>query len=184
MGIVPTDDLISLLSQDHEAITERFSELGQADPVLRGQLFWELMDQLVRHEVAEEVVVYPALRHEPGGDVIAQARLQEESEAEGMLARLEKLDPTTEEFRGAIKDLESVVLDHAQKEEAEVFPLLAANEESGYLALLGQKFKGEKLAAPNHPHPHAPDAPLAQKLVGPVAAFIDRIRDASRQKSG
>ena len=49
--------------------------------------------------------------------------------------------------------------------------------------LLGQKFKGEKLAAPNHPHPHAPDSALAQKLVGPVAAFIDRMRDASRQRS-
>jgi hemerythrin superfamily protein len=183
MGIVPTDDLISLLAQDHEAITERFSELGHAAPEVRGQLFWELMDQLVRHEVAEEVVVYPALRQEPGGDAVAEARLAEEAAAEKLLARLEKLDPTTEEFRGAIRDLESAVLDHARHEEAEVFPLLAANEESGYLALLGQKFKGEKLAAPNHPHPHAPDSPLAQKLVGPVAAFIDRIRDASRLRS-
>ena len=183
MGIVPTDDLISLLTQDHEAIKERLSELGLADPGLRGQLFWELTDQLVRHEVGEEVVVYPALRDEPGGDAIAEARLREESEAEELLARLEKLDPTTEEFLGAIRDLESAVLDHAEKEEAEVFPLLAANEESGYLALLGQKFKGEKLAAPSHPHPHAPDSALGQKFVGPVAAFIDRIRDASRQRS-
>lgn len=180
MGIVPTDDLVSLLAQDHEAIRERFFELGHADPDVRGQLFWELRDQLVRHEVAEEVVVYPALRQEPGGAAIAEARRREESQAEKVLARLEKLDPLTEEFRGAIRDLELAVQDHTQKEEAEVFPLLAANEESGYLALLGQKFRGEKLAAPNHPHPHAPDSALAQKLVGPVAAFIDRIRDASR----
>jgi len=184
MGIVPTDDVISLLAQDHEAIKERLSELGLADPGLRGQLFWELTDQLVRHEVGEEVVVYPALRDEPGGDAIAEARLREESEAEELLARLEKLDPTTEEFLGAIRDLESAVLDHARKEEAEVFPLLAANEERGYLALLGQKFKGEKLAAPTHPHPHIPGSPLTQKLVGPMTAFIDRIRDSSRQKSG
>jgi hemerythrin superfamily protein len=183
MGIVPTDDVISLLAQDHEAIGERFSELGHAGPDVRGQLFWELMDQLVRHEVAEEVVVYPALRQEPGGAVIAEARTREESEAEQLLARLEKLDPTTEEFRGAIRDLASAVLDHARREEAEVFPLLAANEESGYLALLGQKFKGEKLAAPNHPHPHVPDSRLAQKLVGPVAAFVDRMRDASPTRS-
>jgi iron-sulfur cluster repair protein YtfE (RIC family) len=183
MGIVPTDDLISLLTQDHEAIKERFAELGHADPEVRERLFWELTDQLVRHEVAEEVVVYPALRHEPGGEAIAEARVHEESDAEQLLARMEKLDPTTEEFRGAISDLEASVVAHAQKEEAEVFPLLEANEESGYLALLGQKFKGEKLAAPTHPHPHAPDSPLAQKLVGPVAAFIDRIRDASRQES-
>jgi hemerythrin superfamily protein len=184
MGVVPTDDVISLLTQDHEAIKERLSELGHADPDVRGQLFWELTDQLVRHEVGEEVVVYPALRQEPGGAAIAEARLGEESAAERLLAHLERLDPTTEEFLGAIGDLESAVLDHAQREEAEVFPLLAANAERGYLALLGQKFKGEKLAAPTHPHPHVPDSPLIHTVVGPVTALIDRIRDASRQESG
>jgi len=184
MGIVPTDDVISLLTQDHEAIKERLFELEHADPGMRAQLFWELTEQLVRHEVGEEVVVYPALRHEPGGEAIAEARQGEESETEQLLARLEKLDPTTEEFLGAVRDLEAAVLAHAQKEEAEVFPLLVAHEESGYLALLGQKFKGEKLAAPTHPHPHVPDSALAQKLVGPVTAFIDRIRDGSRQESG
>jgi hemerythrin superfamily protein len=183
MGIIPTDDVISLLAQDHEAIKERFLELGGADPDLRCRLFWELMDQLVRHEVAEEVVVYPALRQEPGGDAVADARLAEEAQAERLLARMEKLDPTTEEFAGAVHDLETAVLAHAEREEAAVFPLLSANEESGYLALLGQKFKGEKLAAPNHPHPHSPHSPLAHKVVGPVAAFIDRVRDASREKT-
>jgi hypothetical protein len=171
MGVVPTDDLISLLAQDHEAIGERLRELGHADPEVRGQLFWELMDQLVRHEVAEAVVVYPALRQEPGGAAIAEARRREESDAERLLARLEALDPATEQFRGAITDLESAVLHHAHREEAEVFPLLAAHEESGYLALLGQKFKGEKLAAPNHPHRHTPDS----------APAIDRMQDAARE---
>jgi hemerythrin superfamily protein len=183
MGIVPTDDIISLLAQDHEAIKERFSELGSAQAPVRGQLFWELMEQLVRHEAAEEVVVYPALREEPGGDDVADARLAEEAAAEKLLARMEKLDPTTEEFLGAVRDLETAVLAHAQNEEDDVFPLLSGNEEGGYLALLGQKFRGEKLAAPTHPHPHSPRSPLAQKLVGPVTAFIDRVRDASREKS-
>jgi hemerythrin superfamily protein len=182
VGIVPTDDLISLLAQDHEAIEERFLELGHAGPDVRGQLFWELMDQLVRHEVAEGVVVYPALRQGPGGAAIAEARRREESEAERVLARLEELDPLSEEFLGAVRDLQSAVHDHAQKEEAEVFPLLTANEERGYLALLGQKFKGEKLAAPTHPHPHAPDSPLVQPLAG-VAASIDRIRVAPHPRS-
>src|ERR1700722_9934737 len=137
MGIVPTDDLISLLAQDHEAITERFAELGHADPDVRGQLFWELMDQLVRHEVAEGGGVYPALRQEPGGAVIAEARRREESEAERVLARLEDLDPLTEEFLGAVRELESAVHEHAQKEEAEVFPLLTAHEELVCRVLLG-----------------------------------------------
>jgi hypothetical protein len=186
MGIVPTDDLLSLLAQDHEAIKERFFELGHADPDVRGQLFWELMDQLIRHEVAEGVVVYPALRQEPGGAVIAEARRREESEAERVLARLEDLDPLTEEFLGAVRELESAVHEHAQKEEAEVFPLLTAHEERGYLALLGQKFRGEKRAAPTHPHAHTPDSALDSALVQPlagVAALIERIRVAPHPRT-
>jgi hemerythrin superfamily protein len=184
MGIMPTDDIISLLRQDHEAVQERFSEFRAAPPDARLQLFWELTEQLVRHEVAEEVVVYPAVREEPGGPGIADARVAEEAESERLLAHLERVDPMSEEFLGALRDLESAVVAHAQKEEAEVFPLLAANQATDFLSLLGQKFKSEKLAAPSRPHPHVPNSPVAQRLVGPVAAFIDRIRDASRETSG
>ena len=42
-------------------------------------------------------------------------------------------------------------------------------------------FKGEKLGAPNHPHPHMPDSALGNRVLGLVAAFIDRIRDSSRE---
>jgi iron-sulfur cluster repair protein YtfE (RIC family) len=183
MTIAPTDDVISLLTQDHEAIKQRLKQFDGALPEHRAELFWKLMDQLVRHEVAEEVVVYPVLRHEPGGDTIAKDRMAEEAEAERLLARMEKLDPTTEEFMGAIIDLRTAVLDHAQKEESEAFPILLANEEMDFLIQLGQKYKGEKLAAPNHPHPHTPNTPLGNKLLGPVAAFIDRIRDEARAQS-
>ena len=72
------------------------------------------------------------------------------------------------------------MLDHAHMEETEVFPLLLANEETGRLLYLGQKFKGPKAAAPNHPHPHLPSGSTSQRIIGPIAAFFDRMRDASR----
>jgi hypothetical protein len=96
---------------------------------------------------------------------------------------METLDPTSAEFLGAVTDLRSAVLAHAAKEEAEVFPLLLANEDPDSLARLGQKFKGEKLAAPSHPHPHTPNSALGHKVVGPIAAFIDHIRDGAREHS-
>jgi hemerythrin superfamily protein len=176
----PTDDVVSLLTQDHEAVKRRLLEFDGATTEVRAELFWKLTDHLVRHEVAEEVVVYPALRKVPGGERVADARLAEEAEAEQMLARMEKLDPTSEEFMGAIKKLRGAVLEHATKEESEAFPLLLANEASPELIRLGQKYKSAKLAAPNHPHPHAPDSRLGQKLLGPIAAFFDRVRDSAR----
>ena len=120
------------------------------------ELFWKLTDQLVRHEVAEEVVVYPAVKELPGGTRLAEARTAEESQAEKLLATIEDLDPTSQDFIGALGELRAAVLEHAQKEEAEVFPLLLAHEPNERLLYLGQKFKGAKLAAPNHPHPHIP----------------------------
>jgi iron-sulfur cluster repair protein YtfE (RIC family) len=183
MGILPTDDIVTLLAQDHEAVSQRLSELDAAPAEARAELFWELVNQLVRHEVAEESVVYPALRKGPGGDAVADARQAEEAAAERLLAHMETLDPTSAEFLGAVEDLRSAVLEHAAKEEAEVFPLLLANEDPDSLARLGQKFKGEKLAAPSHPHPHTPNSALGHKVVGPIAAFIDHIRDGAREHS-
>jgi hypothetical protein len=92
---------------------------------------------------------------------------------------MEKLDPTTEEFMGAVRDLRSAVMHHAALEETCVFPLLLAHEEDGYLALLGQKFRGEQLGAPTHPHPRLPNSAWGNRVFGPVASFIDRQRDSA-----
>jgi hypothetical protein len=183
MEIPPTDDVVALVTRDHEAVKQCLIALDGASPGSRSELFWKLMEQLVRHEVAEQEVMYPVLRKEPGGEAITKARLAEEATAERILANIEGLDATTEEFMGAIRDLRGAVLEHAQKEEAEAIPLLLANEDSGTLQYLGQKYKSAKLAAPSHPHPHAPSTSPGNKIVGPVVAFIDRMRDSARAHS-
>ena len=123
--------------------------------------------------------MYPAVKELPGGADLAKARKGEESEAEKLLATMEDLDPTSQHFIGALADLRAAVLAHAQKEESEVFPLLSAHEPNERLLDLGQKFKGAKLAAPNHPHPHMPSGSTSQRVIGPIAAFFDRTRDAA-----
>jgi len=67
------------------AIEERLIELENADSNDRAMPFGELTPELSRHEVAEEMVEYPAIRTERGGDVIADARRAEEREAEVLL---------------------------------------------------------------------------------------------------
>lgn len=179
----PSDDLVSVITQDHNAVRQRLSEFDSASPGSREELFWKLTDQLVRHEVAEQVVVYPALRELPGGGEVADVRIAEEEKAEKLLASMEHLDPTGEEFARAIEELSEAVLEHALKEEAEVLPLFLAHEESGRLQYLAQKFKGAKLGAPSHPHPHLPSSPAAHKVLGPIAAFFERARAAAREST-
>lgn len=183
MPLAPRDDIVSLLTQDHEAVRQRLSEICDAPAEAREELFWKLTDQLVRHEVGEEMVVYPALRGLPGGKDVAAARQAEEAEAEKHLASMEDLEPSSDDFVSALRQLRESVLQHAQREEADAFPLLLAHEEQGRLIHLGQKFKGAKLAAPNHPHPHVPTNSKVQKVLGPIAAFFDRMRDEARSSA-
>ena len=73
------DDVVRLLEEDHQLVQSRFESLSAAPADGRAELFWKLTNDLVRHEVAEEVVVYPAIRDVPGGDAIADARIAEQS---------------------------------------------------------------------------------------------------------
>src|SRR6185437_6140227 len=100
----PSDDLVSVITQDHNAVRQRLSEFDSASPGSREELFWKLTDQLVRHEVAEQVVVYPALRELPGGGEVADLRIAEEENAEKLLASMEHLDPTGDEFARVIEE--------------------------------------------------------------------------------
>jgi hypothetical protein len=178
MGVAPADEIVFVITQDHTAIRQRLAEFDTASPETRAELFWKLTDQLVRHEVGEQVVVYPALKDLPGGSEVAEARLAEEAEAEKLLAAMEDMDPAGEEFFAALTTLRDSVLQHAEREEAEVLPLFLSHEDSDRLVYLAQKFKAAKLGAPTRPHPHLPSSPMAHKVLDPIAAFFERARVA------
>lgn len=175
----PVDDILDLLEEDHHLVEKRLEELSAAGPETRGELFWKLTNDLVRHEVAEEVVFYPALRQLPGGDAIADPRIGEQSEAEKQLAKMEKLDAQAPEFLRELASLKAAVLDHAKAEEETAFMMLRGAVPVDQRAELGQRYLKAKAVAPTHPHPHAPDSPPGNVVLGPVAALLDRVRDAA-----
>lgn len=174
--VAPADDVTSLITQDHAAIEQRFAVFDTAVPETHGELLIKLRDQLVRHEYAEQVVVYPELRGLEGGRKVAEARMEEESVAEKILAELTSLEPGSLEFLSALSGLRASVLAHAQNEEIEVLPLLI-NLDGDRLLYLAQKYKSAKLGAPTHPHPHAPKSSRARKILSPFTSFLDRMRD-------
>jgi hypothetical protein len=97
-----------------------------------------------------------------------------------MLASMEKLDPASEEFAQKLSQLRDDVLEHAQAEEQNIFPLLRALEHEEERAELGARYEKAKASAPTHPHPNAPDTPPGNTILGPIAAFADKVRDAAR----
>jgi hemerythrin superfamily protein len=145
----------------------------------RESYFCGLVHLLVAHEIAEEQVVYPVVRSDvPNGEAISTARIEEQSEAEKKLAQMEKLDAATPEFATQFAELKAAVLEHAQAEEREVFPLLRQVEDEKKRTQMGARYEKAKASAPSHPHPHAPDTPPGNKMLGPVAALLDKARDA------
>lgn len=178
----PTDDVLNLLIEDHREAERQLEQFADADRAQRRDMFAPLTAALVKHEVAEEVAVYPVVIDEvPGGGAVADARIAEQSEAERLLSEMEKMDPTSEEFAASFTELKISVLEHARAEEAEVFPLLREHLSAERRMEIGERYAKVKASAPTHPHPNAPDNAPANKLGLPVLALADRIRDAARR---
>jgi len=180
MTTMSTVDVVELLLADHRKAKSLLGRFESVAPTERSVYFCEVVTELVRHEVAEEHVVYPIIRHAPGGGQEADTRIAEESKTEKLLADMEKLDVSSSEFATRFITLRQAVLNHASSEEASTFPRLKEMEDLDSRVALGGRYEYAKSAAPSHPHPHAPDTPPGNLILGHVAALFDKARDAIR----
>ena len=181
MTQVHQTDLVNALIEDHIAVKGLFGRFDSLPTSEWEDAFCDLRVNLVQHEVAEEEIVYPAFRRAmPDGGDIADARIAEQSMAEETLAQMEDMGVLADGFKALLEQLRDDVLAHAEKEEAQVFPVLRTSLDPKELHKLGELYERAKSAAPTHPHPHAPDTPPGNLLLGPVAALVDRVRDTMR----
>jgi iron-sulfur cluster repair protein YtfE (RIC family) len=177
------DQIIAELRQDHEEVRGLLSLIDSATSEEKKQLFQRLVGELIRHEVAEEEILRPVSKRD-AGEQVADARTKEESEAEKLLSELEKLDPSSSEFREKFAKLRTAVERHAAAEETEEFPKVEEAESPERLEQMGKAYLAAKAMAPTHPHPNTPNSAMANVLVGPFAAVVDRARDAMRKAVG
>ncbi len=172
-------DLISELLRDHERVAALFVRLDEVTPTEAGEVFWELTNELKRHETTEEEVVYPEVRRlVPNGERLANARLKEQAKAEELLGQMEKAGPGDKRFPALLVRLRKAVLQHAEKEENLIFGPLARALDADRRAWFGRRYVDAKAAAPSHPHPNQPNTPLAAAALRPVTAAADMARDA------
>jgi hemerythrin superfamily protein len=172
-------DIITELLHDHEQVKQLFSRLERATASQTSDLFCELTTELVRHEVAEEEVIYPEARLRiPNGKRLCSARIREQAEAEKLLDRMEKAGPERKHFAERLARLRKAVLKHAENEERLIFEPFSQALDMRERTRLGDLYNQAKAAAPTHPHPHVPNTPPGNIMMGPVAALVDRARDA------
>jgi hemerythrin superfamily protein len=174
-------DAVDFLQEQHDQVRELFSTIEAKSGKQRQEAFDAVVRLLAVHETAEEMVVYPALRVvAPDGKAIAEARMAEEDEAKKMLADLESLGPDAEEFPARFAELREAVLEHAEREEAQVFPALREHQSDKSLEGMVVALTAAEAVAPTHPHRLAPESATGNLVVGPFVAIADRVRDAVR----
>lgn len=174
-------DVIAELTTDHEEVEELFAnieELPSGSPE-RKQYAEQAIMELVRHSVAEESYLYPAVRKQlPNGDAIADKELEDHAAAERTMKELEACEADDPRFDGLMTRLMAEIREHVADEEGNLFPQLRTACTPEMLAELGDKVRQAKKTAPTRPHPAAPDRPPANKLLAPGVGMVDRLRDA------
>jgi hemerythrin superfamily protein len=170
-------DVIEFLLNQHQQVRGLLDDVLAAEGPERQRYFDTVREMLARHETAEEMIVRPLTRKAPGGEDVAEGRMHEENEAKEVLADLEKMDVTSAEFTAKFSEFRQSVLDHAQAEETQEFPLLRQNADPDALVQARDRVKRAEAMAPTHPHPSAKTT-AANYVAGPFAAMLDRARDA------
>lgn len=97
-----------------------------------------------------------------------------------ILADLDGTSPTDHGFSENFEKLMGEVRHHVEDEENELFPKLRSALGEARLMEMASELNEAKKRAPTRPHPHAPDTPPGNVAAGPIAAVMDKARDAVR----
>ena len=151
--------------------------VGESNRARRKDLVDQVTIELVRHSVAEEAMVYPAVKDRVSAAEAERAK-QEHAEAEQTMKRLESLQPDDPTFDDELATLMTEIREHVAEEEGQMFPHMREVFTQDELVQLGVQVELVKKMAPTRPHPTAPDGPPGDLILGPIVGLFDRLRDA------
>jgi hemerythrin-like domain-containing protein len=176
-------DVIEVLEHDHREVEQMFAELESLRGAFtdeakarRKELTDQVTIELVRHSVAEEVLVYPKVEDRVSAEEAEHAR-EEHAEAEETLKRLEKLDADDPSFDDELSTLMGEIRHHIDDEEGEMFAHMRQVIDADELRRLGGQVEAFKKVAPTRPHPNVPNEAGPRLAAGPAASLFDRMRD-------
>jgi hemerythrin superfamily protein len=177
-------DVVALLVRQHGDIRNLFDEVEQSRGEERRDAFRRLVRLLAVHETAEEEVVHPFVRRAvEGGEQVVEDRLREEKSAKESLAALDDMDTDDPKFMPRLMQLRTEVQEHARAEERYEFSHIRRSTDVTKLAAMAKAVKAAEAMAPTRPHPGVESA-TANVALGPVAALMDRTKDAVRKAMG
>jgi hemerythrin superfamily protein len=131
-----------LIRMDHTKVNTLFLQIAQTeDPQKLQEYFGQIYKDLTAHSIAEEQIVYPAVR--PYYDE-TQDLYNEQDEMKKMLTQIKATSPASSDFKPLIKQLQQTVMHHVGQEENEMFPKLRDNFSDDQQKQLATEFKTAK----------------------------------------
>lgn len=175
----PAADVVDILTTDHKEMMELAGQIKHtSDPGQRRDTADALIAEVMRHAVAEEMYVYPAIeKHIPNGTEEVEHDKKEHDEIVQVMKQLEDCEAGDPDFMERVDKLEGLLSHHADDEESQQFPKMRSHLSSEQLMELGKKVEEAKKMAPTRPHPSAPHSELFHKSVGAGVGMVDRLRD-------
>jgi hemerythrin superfamily protein len=172
-------DVVDILTADHRDMIGLIEQIeSTTDVSQRRDLADTLIAEVMRHAVAEEMYVYPAMKdHVPNGADEVEHDKKEHDEIVKLMKQLERVEPSVQIFMELVRQLQSKLSHHANDEESDQFPKLRVHIPGEKLVDMGEKVEKAKKLAPTRPHPSAPHSELFHKTVGPGVGMVDRLLD-------
>jgi hypothetical protein len=178
-------DLFTVLAADHDrifALSNRLtgaSALPPDEPGQRKAVADELVAELSRHEIVEELLVWPAVRDRvDGGPEICATALDQEHYGKRAINELVHVRAGNQEFDDLANTVAAHLRQHISFEQNIVWPKLRLKLTGEEADRLGGEAEQAGRVAPTRPHPHLPPSPRLLSTTGPVLALLDRIRNA------
>jgi hemerythrin-like domain-containing protein len=172
-------DVIDELTKDHREALDLLKKITNTSSAKeRRDLADTVIAEVVRHSVAEEMWVYPAMRkHVKDGDDEVSHDIDEHKQLEVIMKKLEHEDSSSKRFGELVEEMTEALRHHAEDEENDQFPRLRKAVPREELLDLRKKVSDAKDIAPTRPHPGSPNSEVFHKLVGPGVGLVDRLRD-------
>jgi hemerythrin-like domain-containing protein len=171
-------NVVDVLTGQHRELLTLCDRLADGTAANRRAVAQVVIATLSRHLSGEEQYLYPAVRLVvPGGELLADRELAEDHDLLVTLKRLDRARPDDPRFDALAEDVTRAVRRHVEADAAELLPVLRQMAPIEDLIRVGNRLETAEEAAPTRPHPGTPSTPPWNKVVDPVVAVADKVRD-------
>jgi hypothetical protein len=178
--------VVDVIAEQHRellALCARLTDPGLG-PARRRRVAHVVVASLSRHLSAEEQYLYPAVRAVvPDGELLADRELAEDHALLVVLKRFESARVGESAWTALAADVAAAVRRHVDADAGELLPLLVQMAPIEDLIRVGNRIETAQEAAPTRPHPSTPARPPWNKVVDPVVAVVDKIRDVAGRRT-